>query len=812
MMMYKEIVAISLSIIFIWGTSIYSPLLILQNWSDGELLRLLSIFIFLFCLQLVCKIFKARNLVILLVLVLIVLTHFEFAAVAALGLLALTAAVIGRKLTSNLQWIKQADLAMHLTIGYALLLGVLQVSVHFAVNTRELFTLVPIVFLSICYRETAKICRELAEALRMPFRMEAAAFVLPAGVALSMLVFVALPETHSDALIVNLRMTHQVQINGMWDFASDLNSWASWPKGAVWLSTAHYLLAGEAGARLFNWFAIFTTSLLLYREAVRLGFTTNTWLSVALFLSTPIAFWCSFVLFDDAVFGLFVTAAIISAVNSSEKLTPGGVFVTLLLCSAAMATKITGLLILPVIVAIYLYRFVILKPVDGICISKQQLMKYMLAGLPIMIIGTVPYIFSYIKTGNPIFPLYNDIFKAENYPVVRFQDLRWSSDLGWDSIYKMASNSSMFMEGKNWTFGVQHALLFIPVAIEIFLRRKNVALVQYGLAIVIFSVLVFSQMHYIRYLYPMFPIYAILVASFLHRANSREMKKLVYAVSILVIAINLVNVKSLNMLYSFDFKSWAPVETRNFVDYSEKSLNETVNLEYGKSAKVLYLHRAYSAGLDGTALNYHWASHSITAAVDSSKNLMDVARLIREFGITHIILDEDISKSTPSLFTSAVASISRLQRQVGSSQLWKISAFIIIGEEIKLNGKHAKDYLLSGWRQPEGWGVWAYADSAQIDMRILNWDKKSPILIRAFAMPYTPKNRTDSISIKIFVNGSLIQTVTLLSQQIQQELSFVVPENIIKTDGAVNIEFQFPEAFDDTQLQLGFSEISLEYK
>lgn len=806
-------IALLISAALLWGAAVDSPLLILHGWGIGELLRLLGIFLFLYCLQYLCKKLKVKNIVLSLVLVALVLTHFELAAVASLGLLALTAGVIGRRVASNSQWIEQSDIAMHLAIGYALMIGVLQVSAHFPINTRELFTLAPIVLLSLLHRETASLSSDIAKYLRTPFRMGGTAFVLPAGVALSMLVYVALPETHSDALLANLRIAHQVRVTGMWPFDTVLYAWAAFPKGAAWLLTSHYLLAGEAAARLFNWFVILVTSLLIYREGIRLGFTTNSWLSVALFMSTPITFWCGFVLFDDAVFGLFVTAAIILTVNSSVKLTPGGVFVTLLLCSAAIATKITGLFLIPVIFALYLYRIVLVKPVNGGSVIEQQRIKYVLACLPLLVIGSMPYIFSYVQTGNPVFPLYNNIFKAENFPITRFQDLRWSADLGWDAIYKMAANTSQFMEGKNWTFGVQYALFLIPVVIELILRRKNTALLQYGLAIVVFSVFVFWQIRYVRYLYPIFPIYSILMASFLHRVSSGGLKPLVLIISILIIAINLVNVKSLNMYYSFDFKSWSPIETRRTVDYFEKSLNATVNLEYGTSAKVLYLHRPYSAGLDGSALNYNWASPVVKEAVDGAKNVSDVFRVIRKFGITHIILDEDIVKSAPTPFTRSVASIANLQRQLGSVQLWKVDTKLVaVDEAIKLNDRYAKNFLVSGWREPEPWGVWSYGDTAKIVMHLLNRDEKRPVHVKAFAMPYSPDNRIDGIKIRIMVNGRFLQEMSLRPQQIQQELSFDVPVSFMNNDDVINIEFQFPRAFDESLLQLGFSEITLEYK
>ncbi len=808
-----HIVAILFSVALIYSSSIDSPLVILKNWGGGELIRLFGIFSFLYCLQYLCKTLKTTITFPILIITLVILTQFNIASVISVGLLAFTATVIGRRITYGTQWLENSDVAMHLAVGYSILIGILQVTAHFPINTQSLFTLASLALLSLLHKETKSLSADICGWLRKPFVIEGVAFVLPVGVALCMGVYVALPETHSDALILNLSMAHQMQVNGMWSFAAERYAWADWPKGAAWLQTAHYLLGGEAGARLFNWFILVVTSILVYRESLRLAYgSSSTWVAVALFLSTPVAFWCAFVLFDDAVFGLFVTAAIIAAVNSSALFTPQGIFVTLLLCSGAMATKITGLVIIPVIFVIYILRLVL----DRVVIKNTltDFLRYGWIFLPILVIGLVPYAVSYVKTGNPVLPLYNDIFKSENFSTERFQDLRWNAQLGWDAMFKMATNTSKYMEGKNWTFGLQYALFFIPVVVELILRRKNIAVLQYGLAIVIFSVFIIFQMRYVRYLYPIFPIYMILVASVLCRANSSEIAKLfMIFISSLVIAINLINVKSLNLYYSFDFKKLSSVDTRRFTDYFEKTLNETINLEYGTAAKVLYLHRPYSAGLDGIALSYHWSSPLICKAIDDIKDEIDAVQLIRKLGITHVVLDTELVNSISTPFTKSISSFAHMQRQQETAQLWKVNkSFVLANEIIKLNNKSAGSFLVSGWREPESWGVWTYGERAQITAHLMNRNANSSVRVRALVMPYAPKDRAESIRVEVSVNERIIQKITLRPQQKSQELSFDVPAAFLNNSDILNIEFLFSKAFDVSQLQLGFSEITYDYK
>jgi hypothetical protein len=813
--MFIHIILLGISIGVLFATSITSPIFALHNWEHPELWRLLGIFVFTYCLQYICKRIKTTNIAPAAIILLLLLIYFDVAAVFSVALLGLTAAAIGRRVAWRAQWSNLPDIGMHLTIGYAVAIGFIQIASHFKINFRELYLLLTAVILFVLNREVCVLLSGLVDSLRRPFKVSSIAFTLPFGVVLSMLIFVSFPETHSDALNLNLRIANQMSFNGIWSYASDLISWAVWPKGAAWLFTPHVMLGGESGARLCNGFAVLVTALLIYRESERLGFSRG-WLTMALFLSTPITFWISFVMFDDAVFGMFTTAAIIFSINSSKNISARGIFITLLLCSAAMATKMTGLFILPVVGLIYSFRLVLERSKYnwGNWDIIRPIFRFAVAFTPLIVIGVVPYVFMYIKTGNPIFPLYNDIFKAQDYPFERFQDLRWSASLGWNGIFKMAANTSKYIEGGDWTFGVQHALFFIPLLIEFIYRRKNIDFLLYGMSIIIFSLLLFSETKYVRYLYPVFPIYALLIGGVFDRFNSRNGKYFIYLLSIIAIGINLLNVKSLNMYYKFDYKPIFSNTPRRFVDYFEKSLAETVNLEAGRNARVLYIHRAYSAELLGTALNDDLFSPSLRHGVDGAKNTLDAINTIKKYAITYIISDEDITKSTPTPFLLSLPKVATLERQVGSAQLWKIDALLMSsGETVELNSdnKYVLNCLNQGWRTPEKWGIWAKGNIVRMPLRIIDRDAKSSLLIDAMVLPYTPPGRSEEIKIEILANGHLVQDISLQPEQIAKKLSFNVPAFDLDGDNVVNLDFKFSKPFDESQLQVGFSKITVNY-
>jgi len=266
------------------------------------------------------------------------------------------------------------------------------------------------------------------------------------------------------------------------------------------------------------------------------------------------------------------------------------------------------------------------------------------------------------------------------------------------------------------------------------------------------------------------------------------------------------------MYYKFDIKPLAGDDTRRLVDYYEKSLNNQVNAYLGRSSRVLYLHRPYSAGLDGIALNYHWASPNIQNAVDLVKDHRDAFKLIRKLSLTHIIIDKNIAESSPSPFSRSVPFIASLKSQVGSAQLWELDPKILPSDFLmKMNESYVNNFLSSGWREIEPWGVWAYGSIARLSFKLQSRNLNGPIRVKALAMPYFPEGRDGPFKFIISVNGQSLQEFSLLPEQQQQEINFLVPASLINSNGIMEVEFQFKEFFDYSQLQLGFSEISLNY-
>lgn len=804
------------SCLLLGSVAIDSPLAIFKEWTPPELASLIFVFLFLFFLAVISKKIKSTYRFPAAVLLLIILIQFNIAAVSSVALIALVAAVIGTWIAGTCVSIDNSqnlssDMAMRLGIGYALLIGIFQISVHFSINTYQIYILFFFSVLVVLHRETKYVINDITQYSLQKFDLPSYKFFVPVGVALSILVYVAFPETHSDALMVNLHIANQIDNNSNWSFNTLTEVWALWPKGAAWMYAAHYILAGEMAARLFNWFAIAVTALIIGGEAIRLGYGKNIWLLLSLYLSTPITFWCGFVLFDDAVFCLLVTATIVYTISASKLLTPRKLFVVSLFSSAAIATKISGLFLIPIVLFIFSYRFLVSKDAGKLQLNFINILKYSCSILLFLVVGLTSYIFSFVKTGNPIFPLYNDFFKSDGFPFIRFEDARWYANFGLTGIYKMTANTSLYNEGRNWTLGIHYGLFFIPVLVELFLQRKNADLFLYGLSALIFSILVFNQIHYVRYLYPIFPVYCLLVISSMSRFNTNKHQFFIALLALFCIFINLLNVKSLNMYYHFDFISFSKGENRQFVNYSEKQLNDYINNDYGPSSVVLYVHRPYSANLNGNAFKYHWTSPVIKASVDEIKNQNDLRDFILKYHITHVVWDRELFPSVPLALYDLLPDFATLQKNISTVELWKVNMLpVVSGAILNIKKPDALENLNLGWMPSESWGTWSKGNASTLIFRILPNNVKDYLHITFKVMPYAPPNRIDELVVNIFSNGEFIKSVSLKPIQQFTSIDADVPKAMLSS--VMTIEFKFSKPFDESTLQLGFSEASFVYE
>src|SRR4029079_12241734 len=117
-------------------------------------------------------------------------------------------------------------------------------------------------------------------------------------------------------------------------------------------------------------------------------------------------------------------------------------------------------------------------------------------------IAVFPYANAWIRTGNPVFPFMNDLFRSPLFDFTSsFKNRHYDAPLRIWSPYELIGSSGRSIEGADGAAGFHWLLLFPIVAFGFFRRRPRAQWLCLALA-TIFFVSVFTQQAYLRYLLP----------------------------------------------------------------------------------------------------------------------------------------------------------------------------------------------------------------------------------------------------------------------------------------------------------------------
>ncbi len=593
---------------------------------------------------------------------------FGILPVLSVGYLALVAVTIGHRLLL-LTGSVDADgrgLGLRAALGYGVLLGIFQLTAFFPINTAGFVVLVtlPLVLL---FRDSAiATLREGFSLLTQPRKLNAdtVSLLLPSSILLVLLVYASYPESHSDALVTHLMIPHQVSVHGEWSFDVSNFFFAVMPKGTVWLFSAHYLVGGELAARLFNFLVTASSAWLVYATVRGIAGRTAGSLLAALFLSAPLTAWVVFVMFEDSLLAyLSLAAAVMLAKNWSRPSWQVAFLVTLLL-SAAVATKIQGLFTAVPTAALLLARIGWVRSV-----SMRQLCVCL---VPLLCIGAVPYLTAAVITGNPVFPMFNEIFRSPFYPAVNFSDNRWSGKFSAGILYDLTFQTKRFMEGYDGAFGLGHLLVLPAAIVATLLAKRSFALILLTILIVA-SALLMPLTQYARYFYFTFSLVAILSAALFAESSVAVRRCILIPIVLLAVCFNLTLTRSLNAYYRFILPFPIFGETMNQpAPVAERNLNSVINSTVGPSARVLYIPRPYGAGLDGLPLYANFLNPRLEAELRAVKTPDEARTLVLSWGITNVITLAVPTADYPP-FMEALPKLGTVTETFGDTLLWTIN-------------------------------------------------------------------------------------------------------------------------------------------
>jgi hypothetical protein len=446
-----------------------------------------------------------------------------------------------------------------------------------------------------------------------------------------------LPETGGDGMGMHLVVASQLASQHQWSFDPAMFAWGVYPLGSEWIEGVGWILGGETAARLLS----FAFSLLVVLTIVvvtrRFASPSKSLLTGCLFASAGIAFGLTANVYAEPALAAFVVGAFAVVTLPRSSWTTWNTIALGILCGGCLLTKVTALyLVVPLLV------LMVVRLARGGSV-RSVLVQTAIALGTVIGVSFFPYAYAFWRTGNPVFPLYNDIFRSSLAPPIREADPRWIGKFSWRLPYRMTFSTSGYCEVYNGTFGFQY-LALMPLALVVAALRRNwIAISAFLIALVSGAAMLYST-QYVRYIFPMMALASIPLAAAFQCGEGRGwtwLSRAACTLGVLIVVVNLAFYPGGAWnLPGFQGKALvSDIARQQFVDQQapERDLTAAVNALDGRMARVAFFGRAFAAGLQGTplfAMNYN---PGFEAAVAQAKTAADVVAVLRARAVSHVI-------------------------------------------------------------------------------------------------------------------------------------------------------------------------------
>jgi hypothetical protein len=491
--------------------------------------------------------------------------------------------------------------AIALLAGLSIFLLIASVLAHFPVNYPLTYAALLAAPMAVRPRTTAECFRALALP-QWKTRRDYALLALALIPLLAHLLIALKPEVSDDALSMHLVVPSYLAQHHLWSFDFHHWVWAVMPMGGVWGYSIAYLLGGEFAARLLNFGLLCVICALVYRA-------TRRWELVALFASTPIVQLVTGSLFIETFYAALIFGALAALWDERWN-------VCALLLGAAMAVKLTALFFVAPIAIILAIRA-----------PKRRLLD---AAAIILAAASLPYVYAWAKTGDPVFPFYNNIFHSPWFEPIASPDPRFSEPLSWRTPFDLTFETHRYWEGQDGSAGFQ-LLLLAPLALLAASRKWRFP--QWTLAATAFgaTLLGLALKPNLRYLYPSFPL--------LTAAIVLAWVPIVRWAALAVAALNLAFLPSSSWFHKAFCLN--PLDRNAPAEYLASTaparlLIDRLNRDHpGESA--LFLETMDIAGLRGEAWSNGWHDREFVERLTALRTPAEVQTLFAEMGLRHYI-------------------------------------------------------------------------------------------------------------------------------------------------------------------------------
>jgi hypothetical protein len=504
-------------------------------------------------------------------------------------------------------------------VGLAVWIFVFSISAHFPVNTRSVYGVglaLPFFFQ----------WRDLRSWPRVDLQhKEAAALALLLFILTAHLLVALKPEVSPDGLSMHLTVPLAVEHYRRWNFDFQTYTWAVQALGGELAFTAPVIFAGESAAGLLNFAMLGAIVALVYQASRFYASQTIALLCAALFASTPLVQLVTGSLFVENVWCALIIGAILSALHYLETHGTKDLVAGAMLAGAAMSVKPLAGAFIPAMAIIYLLGFVAVRRVKAASIA---IVLFLVFSAP-------PYLYAWIKTGNPVFPQFNQMFHSPYLNASTLADQRFQTPLRVTTPYEVTFRTHKFNEAQNGSAGFQYFILLLPAVILI-RRRDQAALLASGIT---GALVILATLPNLRYIYPALAIFSICIAWL-----AAELPETI-AVILGLTALNIYFLPASGWNHR-DFALFRKEDVRAYVErYApQRILIDYLNRE-SQGEAVAFFGPDYVAGLHAPSYSDSWHSEMYWTQLRELRAPEDVFRLMQGRQIRRVIAPKSLESS-----------------------------------------------------------------------------------------------------------------------------------------------------------------------
>ncbi|MBK7144264.1 MAG: hypothetical protein IPH76_03280 [Xanthomonadales bacterium] len=410
--------------------------------------------------------------------------HIGLGAVVATMLLAAAAFAVGDRLLGS----DDADIAVRILVGLALMLGVVGWLLPLPLHLRGVYVAALLMLIGMRWTQLRAALHAMLQPLLRPQLALGGSAVLALLTIGCIALPAALPTAMFDDLAYHLALPSDLASLGYYRMDAQSQVWALSPWGSdVVHGIVQVLAAGEArGAVHLLWLLLALR--LLWRILADEGLDARwCWLGLALFASQPLQYMLAHSMQTEMptqtlLLGLMLLIARVDADASQRRLLAIAAVV-----GALLAMKVLTVVYMAPLALWFLWRW-----------RSPRLHRLLPAALLMLAVGGSSYVYAYVIAGNPLLPLFNDVFQSPLYAQWRFRDPHYGPGNPLLLPWRLLFETSKMHEGWKGIGGFQW--WFAAAALPWLLATARVRVFAWiGLGA---TVLLCTQIVHLRYLMP----------------------------------------------------------------------------------------------------------------------------------------------------------------------------------------------------------------------------------------------------------------------------------------------------------------------